>query len=137
MSGYLKRSDLSATRFVPDPFGAPVGRLYRTGDLVRWREDGTPNPAFAFNRDENTGRSILIAGRNFGCGSSREHAVWALMDYGFRVVFSPRFADIFRGNAGKAGLVAGQVDQEVVELGETVGELHVRTRAFRCRPRRG
>ncbi|MGO7697168.1 3-isopropylmalate dehydratase small subunit, partial [Rhizobium leguminosarum] len=63
-----------------------------------------------------TNGSVLVAGRNFGTGSSREHAVWALMDYGFRAVFSPKFGDIFRGNAGKAGLLAGQLDESDVEL---------------------
>ena len=71
----------------------------------RWRDDGTPNPAFAFNRDENAGRSILIAGRNFGCGSSREHAPWALRDLGLRAIVSSEIADIFRGNALKNGLL--------------------------------
>ena len=73
--------------------------------VVRWRDDGTPNPAFAFNRDENAGRSILIAGRNFGCGSSREHAPWALRDLGLRAIVSSEIADIFRGNALKNGLL--------------------------------
>ncbi|PBS12807.1 3-isopropylmalate dehydratase small subunit [Lysobacteraceae bacterium NML93-0792] len=71
----------------------------------RWRDDGTPNPAFAFNRDENAGRSILIAGRNFGCGSSREHAPWALRDLGLHAIVSSEIADIFRGNALKNGLL--------------------------------
>ena len=68
------------------------------------------------NRPEYAKGSILVAGPDFGTGSSREHAVWALMDYGFRVVISSRFADIFRGNAGKAGLLAAQMQQSDVEL---------------------
>lgn len=67
------------------------------------------------NKRAFEGASILVAGANFGIGSSREHAVWALMDYGFKVVISPRFADIFRGNSGKAGLLTIQVDQDCVE----------------------
>ena len=66
------------------------------------------NPAYA-------GGSVLVAGPDFGTGSSREHAVWALQNYGFKVVVSPRFADIFRGNSGKAGLLAAQVDEKVVQ----------------------
>ncbi|MCD9029688.1 3-isopropylmalate dehydratase small subunit [Luteimonas sp. BDR2-5] len=71
----------------------------------RWQADGSPNPAFAFNRPENAGRSILIAGRNFGCGSSREHAPWALRDLGLRAIVSSEIADIFRNNALKNGLL--------------------------------
>ena len=71
----------------------------------RWLDDGAPNPAFAFNRAENAGRSVLIAGRNFGCGSSREHAPWALRDLGLRAIVSSEIADIFRNNALKNGLL--------------------------------
>ena len=74
------------------------------------------NPDFVLNFKEYCDCSILLSGPNFGCGSSREHAVWALMDYGFRVVISSRFADIFRGNAGKAGLLAAEVTQDDLEL---------------------
>jgi 3-isopropylmalate/(R)-2-methylmalate dehydratase small subunit len=76
-----------------------------------WRED----PNFVLNKPEYKEGSILIAGPEFGTGSSREHAVWALMDYGFKVVLSSRFADIFRGNSGKAGLVTALVSQDVIE----------------------
>ena len=72
------------------------------------------DPAFVLNRPEADGASILVAGSDFGTGSSREHAVWALQDYGFRVVLSPRFGDIFRGNSGKSGLLAAQVDAKTV-----------------------
>jgi 3-isopropylmalate/(R)-2-methylmalate dehydratase small subunit len=82
----------------------------------RYGSDGEPKADFILNRPEAEGAKILVAGRNFGCGSSREHAVWALMDYGFRVVISSRFGDIFRGNAGKAGLLAAEVAQDDVEL---------------------
>jgi 3-isopropylmalate/(R)-2-methylmalate dehydratase small subunit len=76
-----------------------------------WRED----PNFALNKPEYKDATILVAGPEFGTGSSREHAVWALMDYGFKVVLSSRYADIFRGNSGKAGLVTAEVSQEVIE----------------------
>lgn len=94
---------------------AHLKRITRTGfqDALFevWRKD----PAFVMNKPEYSGASVLIAGANFGIGSSREHAVWALMDYGFKVVISSRFADIFRGNSGKAGLLTIQVDQDIVE----------------------
>jgi 3-isopropylmalate/(R)-2-methylmalate dehydratase small subunit len=78
-----------------------------------WRYDGEgrPRPEFALNRPEAEGARVLLAGRNFGCGSSREHAVWALRDHGFEAVISTSFADIFRGNALKNGLVPVQVDE--------------------------
>ena len=78
----------------------------------RWEKDGSPNAAFALNRPEAEGARVLVAGRNFGCGSSREHAVWALQAGGFDAVVSTAFADIFRGNALKNGLVPVQVDAE-------------------------
>jgi 3-isopropylmalate/(R)-2-methylmalate dehydratase small subunit len=94
---------------------AHLKRITRTGfgDALfeEWRKD----PEFILNDPVYAGASILIAGPNFGSGSSREHAVWALMDYGFKVVISSRFADIFRGNSGKAGLLAIQVEQEMIE----------------------
>ncbi|MBP1465438.1 3-isopropylmalate dehydratase small subunit [Candidatus Chloroploca sp. M-50] len=78
----------------------------------RYLPDGTPNPDFALNRPEAAGASVLVAGRNFGCGSSREHAPWALAGYGFKAIISPYFADIFRGNALKIGLLPVTVDEE-------------------------
>jgi len=78
----------------------------------RWEKDGSPNAAFALNRPEAEGARVLVAGRNFGCGSSREHAVWALQAGGFDAVVSTAFADIFRGNALKNGFVPVQVDAE-------------------------
>jgi 3-isopropylmalate/(R)-2-methylmalate dehydratase small subunit len=83
---------------------------------LRFNDGGAPKPDFVLNRNVYRDARILVADRNFGCGSSREHAVWALMDYGFRVVISSRFGDIFRGNAGKAGLLAAEVSQDGVEL---------------------
>jgi 3-isopropylmalate/(R)-2-methylmalate dehydratase small subunit len=76
----------------------------------RWDGEGRPRPEFALNRPGAEGARVLVAGRNFGCGSSREHAVWALLDNGFRAVVSTSFADIFRSNALKAGLLPVQVD---------------------------
>ena len=77
----------------------------------RYRADGTVNPEFALNRPEARGAQVLVAGRNFGCGSSREHAPWALLDYGFRAVISTEIADIFRGNSLKNGLLPIVVDE--------------------------
>jgi 3-isopropylmalate/(R)-2-methylmalate dehydratase small subunit len=79
----------------------------------RWEKDGSPRAGFVLNRPEAEGASVLVAGRNFGCGSSREHAVWALQAGGFAAVISTAFADIFRGNALKNGFVPVQVDEEV------------------------
>ena len=76
-----------------------------------WRQD----PGFVLNQDAYRSASVLVAGPDFGTGSSREHAVWALRDYGFRVVLSPKFADIFRGNSGKQGLVTGVITEDEVE----------------------
>jgi len=76
----------------------------------RYRADGSPNPDFALNRPEARGAGVLVTGRNFGCGSSREHAPWALLDYGFRAVISTEIADIFRGNSLKNGLLPIVVD---------------------------
>ena len=93
----------------------------------RYLADGSPNPDFAFNRAENAGAQILVAGHNFGCGSSREHAPWALADLGLRAVISSQIADIFRSNALKNGLLPVVLDADVVdELLETPGiELHI------------
>lgn len=77
----------------------------------RYREDGSPNPDFALNQPEAQGANILLAGDNFGCGSSREHAPWSLMDYGFTAVISTSFADIFRNNSLKNGLLPVIVDE--------------------------
>ena len=91
-------------------------RVTRTGFddglFNNWR---TNEPDFVLNQDAYAHGTILVAGPDFGTGSSREHAVWALMDYGFKVVLSSRFADIFRGNAGKAGLLAALMDQQDIE----------------------
>jgi 3-isopropylmalate/(R)-2-methylmalate dehydratase small subunit len=80
----------------------------------RFRDDGSPNPDFELNRPEYAGASILAAGKNFGSGSSREHAPWALMDYGFRAVLAPSFADIFYGNSLKNGLLPVRLPEDVI-----------------------
>ena len=78
----------------------------------RYNDDGSPKPDFVLNTDAATGAAVLVGGRNFGCGSSREHAPWALVDFGFRAVISTEIADIFRGNSLKNGLVPVLVDSE-------------------------
>jgi 3-isopropylmalate/(R)-2-methylmalate dehydratase small subunit len=108
----LRRSNVDTDQIIPAVYLKRVTRTgFEDGLFGAWRND----PAFVLNRPEHAEVTILVAGPDFGTGSSREHAVWALMDYGFKVVLSSRFADIFRGNSGKAGLVAAQVDQDVVE----------------------
>lgn len=94
---------------------AHLKKITRTGFEDALFEEWRKDPDFILNNPAYTGATILIAGPNFGCGSSREHAVWALMDYGFKVVISSRFADIFRGNSGKAGLLTIQVRQEMID----------------------
>jgi 3-isopropylmalate/(R)-2-methylmalate dehydratase small subunit len=109
----LRRSNVDTDQIIPAVFLKRVTRTgFEDGLFASWRTD----PSFVLNLSPFDRGSVLVAGPDFGTGSSREHAVWALMDYGFRVVISPRFGDIFRGNAGKAGLLAAQVDQDGVEL---------------------
>ena len=108
----LRRSNVDTDQIIPAVYLQRVTRTgFEDGLFGAWRND----PAFVLNQPERRGVSVLVAGPDFGTGSSREHAVWALMDYGFKVVLSSRFADIFRGNSGKAGLVAAQVEQDVIE----------------------
>lgn len=108
----LRRSNVDTDQIIPAEFLKRVSRHgYEDALFFAWRKD----PDFLLNHPAYTQATVLVAGPDFGTGSSREHAVWALTDYGFRVVISSRFADIFRGNAGKGGLVAAQVDQEIVE----------------------
>lgn len=108
----LRQSGIDTDQILPSKF---LKRISRTGFEDALFADWRSNPDFALNKPEFSGATILIAGQNFGIGSSREHAVWAIMDYGFRVVVSSQFADIFRGNSGNAGLLAIQVDQSVIE----------------------
>jgi 3-isopropylmalate/(R)-2-methylmalate dehydratase small subunit len=108
----LRRSNVDTDQIIPAVYLKRVTRTgFEDGLFAAWRKD----PEFVINRREHEGATVLVAGPDFGTGSSREHAVWALMDYGFRAVISSRFADIFRSNSGKAGLVAAQVTQDVVE----------------------
>ena len=108
----LTRSAVDTDQIIPAVY---LKRVTKTGFedalFANWRQD----PAFVLNQPAYAGASILVAGPDFGTGSSREHAVWALRDYGFRVVLSPKFADIFRGNAGKQGLVTGVVPEADIE----------------------
>lgn len=109
----LRRSNVDTDQIIPAVYLKRVTRTgFEDGLFASWRSD----PSFVLNLSPFDRGSVLVAGPDFGTGSSREHAVWALMDYGFRVVISSRFGDIFRGNAGKAGLLAAEVDQDGVEL---------------------
>lgn len=108
----LRHSNVDTDQIIPAQYLKRVTRTgFEDGLFSGWRND----PDFVLNQDGYREGSVLVAGPDFGTGSSREHAVWALMDYGFRVVFSSRFADIFRGNAGKAGLLAAQMSQDDIE----------------------
>ena len=108
----LRRSNVDTDQIIPAVYLKRVTRTgFEDGLFAAWRKD----PSFVLNRPEYADASVLVAGPDFGTGSSREHAVWALQDHGFRVVVSSRFADIFRSNAGKAGLLAAQVDEKVVQ----------------------
>jgi 3-isopropylmalate/(R)-2-methylmalate dehydratase small subunit len=108
----LRRSNVDTDQIIPAVF---LKRVTKTGfeDALfhGWRQD----PDFILNQPQYQGASVLIAGPDFGTGSSREHAVWALRDYGFAAVFSARFADIFRGNSGKQGLLTGVIPQDEIE----------------------
>jgi 3-isopropylmalate/(R)-2-methylmalate dehydratase small subunit len=109
----LRRSNVDTDQIIPAVYLKRVTRTgFEDGLFAAWRAD----PSFILNLPPFDKGSVLVAGPDFGTGSSREHAVWALMDYGFRVVISSRFADIFRGNSGKAGLLAAEVAQDDVEL---------------------
>jgi 3-isopropylmalate/(R)-2-methylmalate dehydratase small subunit len=109
----LRRSNVDTDQIIPAVYLKRVTRTgFEDGLFHAWRQQ----PDFILNIEPFSRGSVLVAGPDFGTGSSREHAVWALMDYGFRVVISSRFADIFRGNSAKQGLVAAQVAQPDVEL---------------------
>jgi len=108
----LRRSNVDTDQIIPAVYLKRVSRTgFEDGLFSAWRND----PDFVLNRPEYAAGTVLVAGPDFGTGSSREHAVWALMDYGFRVVISSRFGDIFRGNSGKAGLLAAKVDEKLVQ----------------------
>jgi len=108
----LRRSNVDTDQIIPAEYLKRITRHgFEDAFFKAWRED----PSFVLNKPEYKKATILVAGPEFGTGSSREHAVWALMDYGFKVVLSSRYADIFRGNSGKAGLVTAEVPQDVIE----------------------
>ena len=113
----IDANDVDTDQIIPKQF---LKRTERTGfgpyAFYEWRydEEGDPRPEFPMNRPEHDGAPVLLAGRNFGCGSSREHAPWALEDAGFQAIIAPSFADIFRTNCAKIGVLAVQLDDEVV-----------------------
>ena len=115
----LDRANVDTDQIIPKQF---LKRIERTGygDFLffDWRRtaSGDPDPQFVLNDSRYKGAKILIAGKNFGCGSSREHAAWALSDFGFRVVIAPTFADIFFSNAGKNGIVLARLSDEEVDI---------------------
>lgn len=114
----LDRSDVDTDQIIPKQF---LKRIERTGFgqflFFDWRylEDGSPNPEFILNHPRYRGATILLARRNFGCGSSREHAPWALADYGFRAIIAPSFADIFYNNSLKNGLLPVRLPEDAVD----------------------
>lgn len=109
----MRRSNVDTDQIIPAHFLKRVARTgFEDGLFARWRED----ESFILNQDVYARSSVLVAGPDFGTGSSREHAVWALMQYGFRVIISSRFGDIFAGNSGKEGLLCAQTAQDDVEL---------------------
>ena len=108
----LRNSNVDTDQIIPAEYLKRVTRTgFEDGLFAAWRKD----PTFVLNDPVYDGASILVAGPDFGIGSSREHAVWALQDYGFKAVIGSRFGDIFRGNAGKAGLLVAVVEQRAVE----------------------
>jgi 3-isopropylmalate/(R)-2-methylmalate dehydratase small subunit len=108
----LRRSDVDTDQIIPAVYLKRVTRTgFEDGLFNAWRDD----PSFVLNNPAHAGATILVAGPNFGTGSSRQHAVWALRDWGFKVVIAARFGDIFRGNALKEGLLPVQLDQKAVE----------------------
>ena len=108
----LRRSNVDTDQIIPAEYLKRITRHgFEDGLFAAWRSD----PNFVLNQPAYSQASILIAGPDFGTGSSREHAVWALQDFGFKVVLSSRFADIFRGKSGKGGLLTAQIPQETVE----------------------
>jgi 3-isopropylmalate/(R)-2-methylmalate dehydratase small subunit len=108
----LRRSNVDTDQIIPGEYLKRITRHgYEDALFAEWRSE----PDFVLNQPQYQGATVLVAGPEFGTGSSREHAVWALQDYGFKVVLSSRFADIFRGNSGKVGLLTAAVDQDAIE----------------------
>ena len=108
----LRRSNVDTDQIIPAVYLKRVTRTgFEDGLFAAWRND----ESFVLNQDAYKDATVLVAGPDFGTGSSREHAVWALQNYGFKAVISPRFGDIFRSNSGKSGLLAAEVDEKVVQ----------------------
>lgn len=123
----LAKNDIDTDQIIPAKYLKVTDKAGLAEGLFsgwRYRPDGSPDPEFPLNRPDLSGARILVSGRNFGCGSSREHAPWALVGWGFRAVISPSFADIFRSNALKNGLLPAAIDpgfhQRLVEFLEEV-----------------
>jgi 3-isopropylmalate/(R)-2-methylmalate dehydratase small subunit len=123
----LYRANVDTDQIIPKQF---LKRIERTGFgeflFFDWRrgKDGRPDPAFVLNQPDYAGASILVTGKNFGCGSSREHAVWALADFGFRAVIAPSFADIFANNCAKNGVLTIMLSEdEVSEIVRKASEI--------------
>jgi 3-isopropylmalate/(R)-2-methylmalate dehydratase small subunit len=123
----LNRANVDTDQIIPKQF---LKRIERTGFgeflFFDWRRgsDGKPDPSFTLNDPRYTGASVLVAGKNFGCGSSREHAVWALEDFGFRVIIAPSFADIFANNCVKNGVLTVVLSEdEASEIARKAGQL--------------
>jgi 3-isopropylmalate/(R)-2-methylmalate dehydratase small subunit len=113
----LDRVDVDTDQIIPKQFLKSIARTgFEKGLFFDWRvrPDGSPNPDFVLNKPEYAGASVLISGRNFGSGSSREHAPWALQQYGFRTVIAPSFGDIFRSNCYQNGLLPVQLPEPIV-----------------------
>src|SRR5260370_39956337 len=134
----LDRDNIDTDQMIPKQF---LKRIERTGygDVVffDWRYDaaGKPNPEFPLNAAKYKGASILLAGKNFGCGSSREHAVWALRDYGFRAIIAPSFADIFANNCVKNGVLtlalhSGEI--AALKARDAAGHFHLTVALYQC-----
>ena len=121
----LDRANVDTDQIIPKQFLKAIGRTgFEQGLFYDWRvrPDGTPNPDFELNQPRFAKASILVARKNFGCGSSREHAVWAIQQYGFKVVIAPSFADIFKNNSVKNGLLTVELaEPEVEEIFQMVG----------------
>jgi 3-isopropylmalate/(R)-2-methylmalate dehydratase small subunit len=122
----LPRANVDTDQIIPKQF---LKRIERTGFGAalfhdwRYRADGTPDPGFELNRPDAAGASVLLAGANFGCGSSREHAPWALAEFGFRAIVAPSFADIFYGNCCQNGMLpVALAESEVAELFRRIAE---------------
>jgi 3-isopropylmalate/(R)-2-methylmalate dehydratase small subunit len=138
IAALLDRDNVDTDQIIPKQF---LKRTERTGYgdclFFDWRFDGEgrPNPAFALNAPQYAGASILIAGKNFGCGSSREHAVWALRDYGFRAVIAPSFADIFASNCVKNGVLTVALrprEISALKVRDASGRFHLTVDIQRC-----